>query len=123
MGITDGKLLYCNGDAEGNMCKKVSTLEYRHRTVYYCFNNNFTAIFGSPDLRLPPINIDDRPPQHKIARYNPDLLLSDISVASENSVSTLTTPSDMPDLLPTNDPTTIHVMNKYLTLEVRVNIG
>ena len=27
MGITDGKLLYCHGVAEGNMDKKISTLE------------------------------------------------------------------------------------------------
>ena len=27
MGITDGKLLYCHGVAEGNEYKKISTLE------------------------------------------------------------------------------------------------
>ena len=39
MGITDVKLLYCHGVAEGNKDKKISTLEYNNRTVYYCFNN------------------------------------------------------------------------------------
>ena len=34
MGITDGKLLYCHGVAEGNKEKKISTLEYNNRTVY-----------------------------------------------------------------------------------------
>ena len=34
MGITDGKLLYCHGVAEGNEDKKISTLEYNNRTVY-----------------------------------------------------------------------------------------
>ena len=36
MGITDGKLLYCHGVAEGNMDKKISTLEYKNRTFYDC---------------------------------------------------------------------------------------
>ena len=62
MGITDGKLLYCHGVAEGNEDKKISTLEYNNRTVYDCFNNPFTADCGSPAMHLPPITIDDRPP-------------------------------------------------------------
>ena len=33
MGITDGKLLYCHGVAEGNKDKKISTLEYNNRTL------------------------------------------------------------------------------------------
>ena len=43
MGITDGKLLYCHGVAEGNKDKKISTLEYNNRKVYDCFNDPFTA--------------------------------------------------------------------------------
>ena len=62
MGITDGKLLYCHGVAEGNEDKKISTLEYNNRTVYECFNNPFTSDCGSPAMHLPPITIDDRPP-------------------------------------------------------------
>ena len=46
MGITDGKLLFCHGVAEGNMDKKFLTLEYNNRTVYDCFNNPFTADLG-----------------------------------------------------------------------------
>ena len=59
---TYGKLLYCHGVAEGNFDKKCSTLEYSNRTFYDCFNNPFTADFGSPAMHLPPITIDDRPP-------------------------------------------------------------
>ena len=61
MGITDGKLLYCHGVAEGNVDKKFSTLEYSNRTVYNFSNNPFTADFGSPATHIPPIIIDDRP--------------------------------------------------------------
>ena len=56
--------------------------------VYKSFNNPFTADFGSPDIDLPPITIDDRPRQHKIARYTPDLIPDSISITSENYVST-----------------------------------
>ena len=65
MGVTDGKLLYCHGVVERNVDKKFSTLEYNNRTVYDCFNNIFTADCGIPDMHLPPITIDDRPPPHK----------------------------------------------------------
>ena len=92
---------------------KISTLEYNKRSVYDCFDNTFTYEFGSPYLYLPPITIDDRPLLHKISQYTPDLLPSVISVASENSVGTLTTPSDSPDLLPSDDHNTLHVMKKY----------
>ena len=34
MGITDGKLLYCHGVSEGNVDRKISTLDYNTRTVY-----------------------------------------------------------------------------------------
>ena len=34
MGIAYGKLLYCNGVAEGNVDKTISTLYYNNRTVY-----------------------------------------------------------------------------------------
>ena len=35
VGITYGKLLYCHGVAEGNVDRKVSTLEDNNRTFYY----------------------------------------------------------------------------------------
>ena len=62
MGITDGKLLYCHVVSDGNMDRRILTLDYNNRTVYYCFNNHFTADFSSPSMHLPPITIDDRPP-------------------------------------------------------------
>ena len=89
MGIADGKFLYCHGVAEGNVDKTVSTLEYNNMTVYDCFNNPFTRYCGSPAMHLPLITIDDIPRPHKRAQYAPDMLPHAISVASENSVSTL----------------------------------
>ena len=67
MSITYGKLLFFHGISEVNVDNKISTREYR--TVYDCFNNPFTADFGSPYLNLPPITINDRPHPHKRARY------------------------------------------------------
>ena len=46
-----------------------------------------------------------------------------ISVAFENSVSTLTTPSNSTDLLPYNYNNTLHIMNKYFPFQGRVNRG
>ena len=114
MGIADWKLLYCHSVAEVNVDKKISTLKYNNRTVYDCFNDPFTDEFGSPALNLPPITFYDRPYPHKRARYTPDLLPADISVASENSGSTLTTSSGFPKLLlqPSDYPITPHAMNK-----------
>ena len=123
MGITDGKLIDCQGVSEGNVDKKISTLEYNNRTVDDCFNNSFTGDCDSPAMHLPPITIDDRAPPHKRARYAPDLFPAAISVASENSVSTLTTPSDSPDILPADDHNTLHVMKKDKPYSVRVKRG
>ena len=36
MGIIYGNLLYCHGVAEGNVDKKISTLEYKKRKFYDC---------------------------------------------------------------------------------------
>ena len=105
------------------MDKKISTLEHNNRTVYECFNNTFTDNCGSPAMHLPPITIDDRSPPHKIARYAPDLLPAAISVASENSVSNLTIPSDYPQLLPSSDTNPLHFMNKDDPYLGRVRIG
>ena len=123
MGITDGKLLYYHGVAEGNEDKKFSALEYNNRKVYYCFSNPFTDDCGSLAIHLPPITIDDRPPGHKRARYAPNMLPAAISVASEISVSTLTTPSDSPDILPTDDPKTLHFLKKDVPVKGRVHRG
>ena len=106
MGVTDGKLLLCFGFSETRVDNNISMREYKNRAVYYCFINTLPAHCGSPDLNLPPKTIDDIPCSYKRARYTPDLLTVTISVASENYVSTLTTPSDLPRvlLLPSDDP-------------------
>ena len=105
------------------MDKKISSLEYNNRTVYGCFNNPFIADCGSPDFFLTPITIDDIPRLHKRSRYTLDMLPAAISVSSENYCSNLTTPSDSPDLLPTDALTTLYVMKKYVPLKGSVNIG
>ena len=122
MGITYGKLLYCQGVAEGNVTKKISTLEYNSRTVYDCFNDPFTDDFGSPNLHPTPINIDDIPHPHEIYQCTPYLISSAIYVASESSGSTLTNPRYSPYFLPSDDPNTLYVMKKYVLFKGRVNI-
>ena len=84
MGITYRKLLLCHGVSEVNLDKTNSTREYKNRTVYDCFNDTFTDDFGSPDLNLPPITINDIPRPHKISSYTPDMLPSTISIAFGN---------------------------------------
>ena len=68
-----------------------------------------------------PLMIDPPPP--KRARYAPNLLPATIYVASENSVSTLTTPSDLPDILPTDGQKNVHVLKKVLPVNGRVHRG
>ena len=68
-----------------------------------------------------PLMIDPPPP--KRARYAPNLLPGTISVASENSVSTVTTPSDFPDILPTGGQKNVHVLKKGLPVNGRVHRG
>ena len=123
MVVTDVKLLYCHGVAEGNMDRKFSTLGYNNRTVYDCFNNPFTDDFFSPALNLPPITFNDIPRPHKRNLYTPYLIPAAISVASENSFITLTPPSDSPDILPSDDPNTLRVMKKGVPFLGRVKIG
>ena len=94
-----GKLLFCHGILEESVDKKISTGEYNNRTVYDWFKNHFTADFGSPALYPPTITVDDRPHPYKRACYTLDLLPAAISVASENTVSTLTAPFYSPRLL------------------------
>ena len=105
------------------MDRKISKRYYNNMMVYDCFDNPFTYKFGSPSLNLLPITFDDIPRLHKRARYNPDLLSAARSVASENSFSTLTTPSDFPDLFPSYDTNTLHVMNMDVTLIGRLKRG
>ena len=114
VGIIDGKLLFYHGISEGSVDKKISTIEYNNRMLYDCFNNTFPDDCGSPVLNIPPIIIDGRPHQDKRARYSPDLLPAAIYVASENHVSTLTIPSDPPQVLvlTSDDPNHRHAMKK-----------
>ena len=123
IGRTDGKLLLCHGISEGSVDKEILTREYNNRTIYDCFNNPLPADCGSPALNLPEIAFDDRPRPHKRACYTPDLLPAAISVASENYFSTLTTTSYLPDLLPSDDPNTLHVMKRGVTFLGRAKIG
>ena len=63
------------------------------------------------------------PYPHKRVQYTPDMLPAAISVSSENSVITLTTSYDSLDILPTDDPNTLHVMKKDAPYSCRVKIG
>ena len=74
-------------------------------------------------MHIPHITIDDRPPPHKMARYAPNLLPATISVASEKSFSNFTTPSYLPDILPTDGPKTLHVLKKDVPVKGRVHRG
>ena len=115
MGIINGKLLFYHGISNASDGKNLSTKEYNEKTVYDCFNNTFTSNFVITALNLPPITIDDRPHPHKRSRYTPDMLPVAISVASENSVSTLNTPSDSEQLflLPTDNYNPLCEITKY----------
>ena len=73
-------------------------------------------------IYLPSPLMIDAPP-HKRARYAPNLLPATISVASENSVSALTTPSDLPDILPNDVTKTLHVLKKDLPVKIRAHRG
>ena len=57
MSIKDGKVILCHGFSEGNVDKKIPTIEYNNRMVYDCFNNPFTDGFSIPSVDLPLINI------------------------------------------------------------------
>ena len=74
-------------------------------------------------MNLPPITIDDIFRQHKRSHYTPDLIQATISVAFENSVSTLNTPSNSTGFLTFNDHNTLHVMKKYEPYLGKVKIG
>ena len=125
MGITDGNILFCHGISEGSVDNKSSTREYNTRKVYEFLNNPFPTDCGSPYLNLPPITIDYSPRPVKIPQYNPDLIPDTISVASENSVSNLTTPYDSVQVLVLNSDNPIHhaAVNKYNSFHIRLKIG
>ena len=70
-----------------------------------------------------PIAFYDRPQPHIRDRYTPYLIPDSISVESDNYFIYLATPSNYPDILPSDDPNTLSFMNKYLPLLVRVKRG
>ena len=94
VGSPDAKLLFCNGVSEQIRDKKLSMRNEKNIKFYNYFNNPFPVDCGSPDLNLPSIPIDDISIPNKRVRYTPDYPPDDISVASGNSVSNFTTPSD-----------------------------
>ena len=71
------------------------------------------------------IQVPNRPRLDKRSRYTPDLIPAAISVDYENSVSTLTTPSDSPQLLllTSDDPNPCHAMKKDEPCRGRVKMG
>ena len=95
MGITYGKIPFCNGISEGSEDNKISLRKYSPRAVYDCFNHPFTDHCVGPNLNPPPITIYDIPLSDKRSRYTPDLLPADIPVYFEKYGITLTTPSDL----------------------------
>ena len=101
MGISYGKLLFCHGISYQSKDNTISIIEYNDMTVYDCFNNTFSVNCGIPYLNLPPIPIYDSPRTNKRSRYTYDPLPVSKSVTPGNSVSTLTTPSNYPQLLET----------------------
>ena len=74
-------------------------------------------------MNLSPITFDDRTRPHKSDQYTPYILPDNIYFDLENYFSTLTNPSDYPDLLPSDDPNTLHVMNMDVTVLGRVHRG
>ena len=125
IGITYGNALFCHDISMVNRYKKIKTREYNNMTVYDCFNNPFTSDYGNPSLNNPPMYIDDSTHLVKVAQYNPDPLSAAIYVASENSVSTLTTPSKslLFIVLNSDDPSPLHYIKKDEPYHGRVIIG
>ena len=80
---------------------------------------------GIPDLNLPPIPIDDSPRPDKISRYTPDLLPASIYVAYGKYVSTLDTPSELPQvvILTYDAPNTDHAINTDKPICVTDKVG
>ena len=114
MGITDGKLRFFHGISRDSQYNTISTKCYNERTFYDFLNNPFKDNSCIPAINIPPITIDDRSRPHKGARYTPDLLPVSMSVASENYVSTFTTPYYLAQifLLPSDGYNPPHVIIK-----------
>ena len=72
--------------------------EYNNSTFYHLLNNPFPFDCGIPALNLTLMPIDCNPCLRKRACCTSDLLPATIYVASEKSVSTLTSPCDSPPI-------------------------
>ena len=112
IGITDGNILFYCGILELIGYRKFSMREFNYRIVYELFKDPFPVGCGSPDLNLPPVSIDDSSGLNKISRYTPDLLPASIYVAYGKYVSTLDTPSELPQvvILTYDAPNTDHAI-------------
>ena len=82
MGITYGKIILFHGIPEGSVDKKISKIWCNKKTVYDYFNNPFPYYCGGQDLDPTHFTIDNRNHLNKREIYTPDLLPSDISIAS-----------------------------------------
>ena len=114
MGIIYAGLLFCHGISEKSKENAISMRECNDRTFYDWFNNLFSIDCGSPYLNFPHIPVDDSPRPNRMSWYTSDPLPAAISVTPGYYVSTLTTPSDSPQLLEPNydDSENLHtIMN------------
>ena len=100
-------------------------MEYNDMSVYDLFNKYFTVYGGRPDLNLLPIIIYYSPRPNKIVQYTSDMLPYSIHINSENSGSTLITPSDSSQLLVMSydDPDTQHTIMSDKPCLGRAEIG
>ena len=98
---------------------------YNVSTVYEFFNNIFPVGCGRPYLNLYPMPIYDIPNPNKIACYTSDTIPNTITVTSINSVSNLTTPSNLPQIIVMNyyDHNTQHTTNIDKSFHGRGEIG
>ena len=102
MGVTYVNLLFLHGVSDQIKDRIISMIEYKDSKVYDCFNNPFPDDSDTPALDPPTITINDSPRLNKITWYTSDPLPSNISFASGNCVSTLSTSFNSPQLLEPN---------------------
>ena len=114
VGIIYGKLLSCHEIPDQSKDNKISTIEYNDRKVYECFNNLFLVYCGSPYFNITAMPIDGSICPKERYLNTSDLLPSSIYVSYGKYVSTLTTPSDSPQVisLTSDDPNTHRTITK-----------
>ena len=111
-GIKYADLLLCHGISEINGDKKITVREYNGRKVYGCFVNPLAYDCDTPAFNLHPMIKDDSHRPNIRAHYTSDPLPYTISVASKNSVITLTSSCEsLPIHFTTSDPPSAdHIM-------------